>query len=696
MAAHDDISTVEEDWADFRSEPGLTPVRRSRMFSPDTDSGHRVVGRIGYLFASDYFMVDRDTWASVCDLVHDDGVAESFPPFWPIRRIPTIRVDEKRGERAEVSVIDVIDRKSQAWIDKHLPRAGKAIGLAAGEVNARNNTLGDKNASRVKRAAGDIAVITSDIANHNAAYLHVQMRLLVKANSLELLDRIIADINRQYAERFATFCAVARPGAQESGLKELVGTAPDDMAGRGLYFTSIELGGTYSLISHGIKDPGGEYVGRMYGDYSTSTVLIDFNRTHNDAVVAIRDMAAPPAAWLAAHPDAPKRRLSLGHLWGAKFAQAALLGGHKVVQFGLDETDVSAIGMPLAGLTATVDVGAGEVNMFEMFDPRLPGEEAMDGPTRRRAHLENLPAIYSAQINKITAMTSMLTDEKVDAMVSSSLAEALNLFYTDRRMYRSDPKHHLEDLRLIVADHATVPSLANFTMYLGEREKFYAGQRDLGRQNAYAKLHAIYSGLLDKDGSLFNTTTSDSMDRAATSRRVIYDFSKLLSRGRNVALAQLVNVFGFAVGHLEAGDKIILHGAETISASPLAMDYIREQQANLRRRGVETVWVYSTGPTAAIADAGSNHLEHAGMAVFGQMSAADAHAYEGLIAEQMPDDLFSHITSSAQPGLVYVHRGSMENVLFVMDLLLGYAPARARHRAAILGSDPTIPFTPAG
>lgn len=677
----------EEAWG---AESGLTPIRESRVFKPIAVSDEpgiprrRILPRHGYLIASDYIQLDDDTWMSVLDFIHDDGVEENWNTFWPLARIPKIPME--KSDQVEFVFVDSLDRKSPTWVDHHLRSAGGAVDMAKGEVDSKAVSSGDTTAHKVRRSVSDMDIITREIQS-NAAYLQVQMRLIVKANSLNALDRAIRAVNRQYDDRFETLRVIAADGEQEPRLREIVGVPPEDMGGKSVYFTSTELGGAYELMTHGLRDPGGEYVGQMYGDYNNSTVLIDFERTRDDTIIAMNGRAEETEDWKRLHPDQPTNSMNLGHLWGVKIAQSAVLHGHRTVVFGLDETDVSAIGMPLRNLTTRVDVSQGDVNMFEMFDPPINGAEHMDPAEFERRRLANLPLVYSSQMGKLQTMTRMMaSDDSVNSITDAALTKVLTLFYKDQRMVVDDMKNHLQDLRMTRIPHGEVPQLSMFVNYLDSELDALRRSRttDPSLLQTYNYLYGMYRNMLDKDGDLFNTTTNDDVDRVRRSNRVIYDFSRLLGRGANTAMAELVNVFDYAVATLRAEDTIIIHGVETLTEDARA--YIAGKQAELKRRGIHIVYIYTNGPDGALEQSDFNHIAGSGMTIFGTMTADNVARYEQLKGQAMPQDLKRDIMSDQSTGLCYVHRG-IDNVLFVQDLLLGYNINRSDRRRRILGSD---------
>ena len=156
-------------------------------------------------------------------------------------------------------------------------------------------------------------------------------------------------------------------------------------------------------------------------------------------------------------------------------------------------------------------------------------------------------------------------------------------------------------------------------------------------------------------------------------RRVIYDFSSLIQRGRGVAMAQLVNVLAFAASSLGEGDTLIVHGAELIDAS--VKRYVTDQFTHLYRRGGRTALCYNSIKDM-LADADFNRFNEADWTALGAMSDAQVPVYEAKLAKQIPVDMIKVITQRGE-GYTFLRRGTV-NVVFKRDLALG-VNARVRH-----------------
>jgi hypothetical protein len=193
---------------------------------------------------------------------------------------------------------------------------------------------------------------------------------------------------------------------------------------------------------------------------------------------------------------------------------------------------------------------------------------------------------------------------------------------------------------------------------------------------AYSILSSVFQNLLNNNGDLFNTHTNESIDGVRDSRRVIYDFSKLMRRGKGVTMAQLVNIVSFAVGNLGLNDTLLIHGAEHIDAA--VKPYIQNQLDHLFARGGRVAYIYND-VDKMLGDSEFNRFDAADYTVLGPMRDATVAEYQRQLHQDIPPDLEGLVTRRGE-NLSYLRRG-VTNVVFAMDLALGVNPARAGKRA---------------
>lgn len=590
-----------------------------------------------YVFHSDYFVIDN-YYATIMSFFHSHGSHDSYGAFWGINRIPS-------GLKAGVTTINFeqVRRMGESWISEH-----QSIAENVANMNENSQSQGGTNTSkeRAKAASTDLQVIAQEL-NQGASYLNVHDRILVKAPTLDALDDAVAKIERLYLDRFATQWAAPYTGEQRQELAHVF-SGNAHKRGRGFYFTSMEFAGSYNLVTHGIEDPRGEYVGYMTGDVNNSAVLFDVNNYEHHIVIGSEQYND----YSDFNDDVSNGRAHVSDMWGSKIGQAALLDNGRIVHIIMDNADLDKLGPTMNGITNRIDLNNGEVNMFEMF-----------GKT------EDELSIYSAQMEKLKLMTEQIypSTDADRSIIRNSLEKILTQFYVDQRMWVENAKNHRDKLRVVGIAHTEVPTLEIFAAYL---ESYYKSQvnkssRDDEELHAANVLNGTFHAMLTSAADLFNVHTSDSIDGVVNGKRCVYDFSGLMQRGRGIAMAQLVNIIGYAVSTLGRGDTVIIHGAEYIDKG--IRKYINDQFEHLFNRGGRVAYLYNS-IDKVMDDQDFNHFDKADYTIFGTMSDNAVERYEKCLGANISPDLCRLITTKSS-NTCYIRRG-FDNVIFQQNLQL--------------------------
>lgn len=593
-----------------------------------------------YVFHSDYYQVD-DYFATILTFVHSTGGADNFGPFWGINFFPT-----DMPEGVSTMNFQQISRMTNAWIDDHQARAeGHA------EMNEAEQDHGGTNSSRGRatRKAIDLEIIAAEL-NDGASYLNVHDRLLVKAPSLEVLDEAVAKIERLYVDRFATLTPAPYVGDQRHELAMLL-ARNERKRGKGNYYTSTEFAGCYNLVTHGLEDAAGEYVGYMVGDVNNSAIIFDVDNYRHHVVVASEQL------------NMRLNRAHVSDMWGSKFAQSALMNGGRVIHILMGECDMSQLGPEFKSFTRTLDMNHGDVNMFEMFGQ--PKDEL---------------AIFASQMQKLILMAEQAyeTTEHDRSVIRGSLEEVATQFYIDQRMWYENADQNRERLRVVGIPHTDVPRLQLFVSYLDQAYKALdaaQNSRDTEKLHAMSVLSMTFRNLLSNNGDLFNQYTNPVIDDIVGARRIIYDFGDLMRRGRGVAMAQLVNIIDYAVSQMGSNDVVIIHSAENVDAGVRA--YIEDQFSKLWLRGGRVAFLYNS-VEAMIRDVDFNHFDKADYTLIGNMSENVSLEYQRTLGQNIPETLTKLITNKSD-AVMYIRRG-FDNVVFRQDLRLD--PANVSRRGA--------------
>lgn len=587
----------------------------------------------GYAFYSDYFTIDG-RHATILSFFHKDGAVDSFRAFWGINRTPVSLM----GDDVSIVTFEQVGRLPDSWVTKKIAASDRLDKLSEQEQAA-----GGTNSSRreVMKVSLDAAMVAGEIQD-GASYLRVTNRMLIHTRTLEQLDQVVESIRQWYIDKLPTITPAPYAGEQYHELQSLF-NFNNMKRGKGEYFTSVEFAGSYSLVTNGLNDPSGEYVGQMIGDVNSSAVLFDVNNFDNHVVLG--DGAI--SEWRGS-------RFRQVDLWGSKLSQAALMDNARVVHVVLNDANLDKMGPKFDRITARVDLTQGDVNMFEVF-----------GDTEDELQL------FPTHLEKIVLMAIQAYGGEVEneAILRGKLKDILNDFYVDQNMWAHDAKNHRDRLRLVGIPHDQVPLLFKFMTYLDTAYSSvkHDAARDQSELVAVNSLRFIFQDLLANNGDLFNNPTSSRLDGVHDARRIIYNFAELMSRGKGIAMAQLVNIIGFAVSKLGSGDLLIIHGADYIDAG--VKEYMEQQLSRMLDRGGRVAYLYND-VEKVVADRKFNEFVKADYTILGGMSVPGVQEYEEALGQRIPGEL-GQLIASPKLGLSYLRRG-VTNIVFRPDLILFY------------------------
>ena len=629
------VETPDDDEPEKKGLAKLFGPKKPRKVYSYEDNPHLLALRPHecYMFFSDYTRIDDNMYSCILAMFHNNGATDRFGQFWGLGLLP-----HNLPKTTKVIRFEQVNRLTDEWVNQHQTRSEKVA-----EANAGEQGRGGTNTTRRKagKASTDLETIAAELLN-GASYLHVHYRLQVLAPSLKELDAAIDQIRKDYIDAFSSLTLEPYQGEQKKEMSTLL-RDNDTKLGTGFYYTSTEYAGSYSLVTHGIEDHDGEFVGTMTGDVNNSAVLFDIDYFPKHIVLAD-----------GVFDDRYQDRVRRSNVWGSKIAQAAILNNHKVVHFLLSPVNMDMVSPKFESFTNFVHMTQGDLNMFEFFgDPE--------------AEL----TLFPKQLEKIKIMTEQISPPTEDdkTVIRDSLSEALTQFYKDSHMWIDNAQYNREKIRLIGIPHEQVPKLEQFVMNLDQKHKalLAASIVDNEQVHAYSTLKSIFRSMLTSNGDLFNTITNSVFDTVTEKNRVIYDFSELLQRGSGIAMAQLVNVVSYALSGLGKGDLAIFHGCDNITSQEVK-GFLRREFDFLYKRGGRTCLLYDD-VAAYMQDLDFNQAIRADYTITSTMTPADAALYESSFGIKLPNTLKSLITAPKSDNN-YLHRG-VDNIVFKPDLYVG-------------------------
>ena len=590
-----------------------------------------------YLFRSNDYEADG-YYFTILSYFHKEGAYDDFGAFWGINRIPS-------GLEGDVSVtcVETIERMSEGWVKDHQQQAENIAQMNSTEQNDSNSKT---NKMRAGKREYDLSVIAEEL-QAGASYMGCAYRMQVKAKTKELLDAALDAIERVYIDRFSTLYALSYDGEQ---IGELTGFLRplSYKKGEPFYMTSTEMAGSYSLVTRGIEDAGGVYIGQMAADVNTAGILFDLNDYKHHIICCSEQI------------DKMYGRNNVPDLWGSKISQACLLSDHKVAHVILDGVDLLSIGPAFASITERLDMNQGDINMFEMF-----------------GDIQDELAAFPMQMQKLILMAEQAypATDADRAVIRGSLEEIATEFYIQQGMWHDNAGNNRDKLRVVGIPHKDVPKLELFCSYL---ETEYKGMTaSMARDNE--KLHAItilrltFRNMLQNNGDLFNTITTSVIDKVGGSRRVIYDFSKLRKRGVGIMMAQFLNIISFCTGNLGEGDTLFIHGAELIDDT--VKDYLDILFSQLYGKGGRVCFLYNNNEKM-MNDVSFSGMDKADYTILGTLTDNMAAKYQDVLGQTIPSNLAHQITMKSD-SITFLHR-EYHNMVFNRDLVL--FPGDENHR----------------
>lgn len=612
--------------------------KASRMFKSLTK---KMAPKWGYHFHSDYFTID-DEYCRILTLFHQRGSARDLYPFWLCWVLPKVI-----HSNITVRMFTPIEVMSEEWVKRH---KGMSEGAHQSQGDTAAKTADNDNINIYQNQSDDYKQISRDRLNGDN-YLSMRIKLMIKAPTLEDLDAGQEELENalRSQQMFGGLHLDVYQGRQRNDFQSLFSNL-GNRVGKPLMFTARELAGSYNLLTHGITDIAGYYVGLMDGELNDSAVIFNVDDYKSHVVVANKFHAATESS-IALHQKFPDN-VNGSALWGTKIAQTALLNGHRVVHLVLNGINPTKLGVNLDDITTSVPMNRGAINPFELFGK---WDDEMDA--------------YPMEVLKINLIAKQIDPEGLHGVdLNRNLNSILRRFYIDQKMLVNNARYNQDKLRLLGLPHDDYPLLQRFIVYLDTEYHAAEAKNNQLEMESIAKLQGVFAKLNNDNGSLFNVKTDPILDRTKTSLQVVYDFSSLIEkRGVDIAMAQFINAFSYATSDLVSGDVIIFHGTQLLSNT--AKPYVRQVLDLLQGRGVRVAFLYDK-IMSALNDIEFNNLPDANWTAFSCMNKVELKKYNDVLQKGMSQAFASQLTKTNEPTLTYLNRG-VDNVIFKNDMILG-------------------------
>lgn len=597
----------------------------------------------GYVFHSDYFEVDtqqeiRDKkgkkkkvivkkYGTILSFFNSDGGNASLYPMWGINLINT-----NLPQDVSMVLLEQVDRWDDDWVVRHQ------------NVSEQNLTKTDDikktrtDVQKQEEMKNDLDAIASELRN-GASYLNVHFRVLLYADSLKTLDDAVLRMSADYKESFKTLTVAPYHGEQYQEMQQLF-SSHEKKRNKGFGFTSTEFAGSYGLVTDGLADDEGTYVGRMTDDVNSSAILFDVDNFMKRVIVAHEEDISNTIP------------IKMTHAWGHKLMQSALVNNHRVAEVILSPLDMSKISdRDFAKRTVNINMQKGEINMFEMF-----------------GDVEDEIDIFNINLNKLKLMVERWYDlDGMDANIIRGLLEDMLIqFYKDKGMWKDNASERRDELKIVGIPHRQVPRLQEFQLYIDQKNKSIQSNTTAEFDHkAIRVLRNAFTNMLNSHGHLFNNYTSPKVDNIKEKQRVVYDISKQYEVDKPSAMALFVNTISFAIAQLEEGDILMIHSCDVID-DPDVKKYLKQIFKQLDRKNIRIVLLYDSTHDM-LEDVEFNQYVSADYTILGSMSDQSLTLFNENVSGSVPPALKE--TLKTRRGISYIRR-NMANVVFTHDLRL--------------------------
>lgn len=616
---------------------------------------HSIIPKKGWYINEDYVnILDNGSVLAPVIIYADLGKADDLPTQWGVYFIQDLVSDaigkDDNANSINVSFINSIRPFDSTWLKQHQRDADRYSNKTADDNQEK---------ARVQNEQEDLATIAHEI-DRGSSYLAIGLKYVVAAKNLHILDEFLKSLQRRLQRNIPGIIVALPNGDVDLEFSRLFDD-PMKEPGRKFMFTSREYAGSYNLVTHGVEDPTGVYVGEQKGDINNTAVIWDMTRFNSNAIIATGNRFARKRDYQRGMIPPDFKLMSGSDLWlNTLIMQLVREKQGRVFTLALDPLHMTD---RLDTVTSRIDLNHGQINPFEMFGQ--PGNETQ---------------VFSANLSKWEAMTRQMAEqtlrikdstqtEPITTTELADLTDTLTTFYHDSHMWPKDPKNEPEKIHILDLPHEDVPRLTKFIAYLNTEYTKYSRPvyGDPVKADEFNKLISIYRRMQSTAGDLFDTATDPIFGQLGQKRHTLFDYSHLSERKGNILLIQLLNSISAIANQTRDGDVLIIHGAQRIIN--LTQSYVNQILDDLYARHVRVVFSYNS-VQAMLDDTKFNRMSSADWVLTGHLTVDQISQYNKLLGNQrrMTDTVESLIQSNIE-SRYYLRRGQ-DNIIFDANQLM--------------------------
>ena len=600
-----------------------------------------------YKLKEDYVECNDGSVMTILTIYDDFGKTNDLISMWGVHFITTIlRSLIDNPDEINAAFVSTFETKSSKWVEKKQDAADSNTNNAEGSKKR-------KTMFRSKALDDDLDQIALELTRDNASYVDVALKYQITAKDLDTLNSFIDNITRELNQKIPGIKVTSSNGYIDKTFANLL-ASPEETPGKRIMMTSTQLAGFYNIVSRGIDDEQGVYVGDQVGEINNNAVVWDMTKFNNYAVIGASNKFGRRKEYLTGKYDPMFVNTYGTHMWVNQLITQLVRKQSRVFTLSLNGFNLSP---NLRSVTSSLDMNEGLINPMEMF-----GRKNKDEQNAYDSNIEK----WKVMLRQLARQTlrekgQNIADEELNRTVLTELTSFLEDLYVNYKMWSKNASRSKIGMRNLGIPHEQLPTLDHMESALEtQRRKYMSAENyDVQKANAINEIKSLISEMKTK--SIFNCITSPKMDTLGNSRHSLLDFTSLDGTNRNTLLLQIINTFSAIMNQAKESDVVIIYGADRITS--LTQAYIEYEIRRARERGVRFVYVYKS-PEIMLDNIAFNKMSSADYTLTGFMTPDDIERYDNALSAQknMTDTIKSSI--SEQLDYRYYLRRNSENVCF--------------------------------
>lgn len=701
MTTHNYISADEHITALIKkSEQSTKPLGSSQSL-------YDILNGESYTPHEDYIQFKDGSIATTLSLDFEYGKTDPLPLQWGVE---ITALFSKLIEKTNLTFLQIttVNPMSKDWLKK-ADSATKAVKSVEGDVDEKTlerlktNELSASIKRRGLRNA-QINQIRYELENDGAQYLATAFKFWIKAPNIEEFDEFYKELKFKLRQDLKGFKIISHLDGGENVFNTLFVKPLDDL-GKPAMFTSNEFAGYYPLLSQGISDPNGMYVGEQVGDINNMSVLWDMtlqlaNENGKYAVFLGNDKADTITSNTSGNktPIFETHYASGNSLWLHELVKQYLLltksGPSNIDTADKTPSYVATVALSpyelspsMQKLTEIYNLNEGILNPLENFKIR-----------NREADINAvINEKWEAILRELGNSSMARTTTDISDSVISTFKKTLSTLHTDFGMRGKTLNDNSKRTRFSGLYHSEYPTLLDLRTTIESEYTASINARSNKQDSIKAQELNTIKSLIDKfeseNGDIFNVYTSIQIDKIRENRHDLFDLSHLKERSGIIQMVQLINSIDLILHNLKENDLLILYGCDEISN--FGHTYLIKQLKDaVQSKHIKVACFYNNFSSLTVTEKGDRSarktiitdseldiLNNTGYVLLGQLTSGEnIAAYNTLVANKfhISDKISTALSAenNLQLGLksttntrYYLRRG-FENVVFDANPLI--------------------------